>query len=46
MLLTEKQTHRLEEQNRESRSKPMGIWENDFQQKSQKHTVEKGKLLQ
>ena len=47
MVLTAKQTHGAVEQNRESRSKHVFMWANNFQQKkSQKHTVEKGKPLQ
>ena len=46
MVLAEKQTHGLEEQNQKSRSKPIFIWANNFLQKSRKHTVEKGEPLQ
>ena len=36
MILAEKRTHRPVEQNRESRSKPIFIWANNFQQKKPK----------
>ena len=36
IVLAAKQIHEPVEQNRESRSKPVFIWANNFQQKSQK----------
>ena len=46
MVLAEKQTHRLMEQNRELRNKPTCLWANNFWQRSQKPTIEKRKPLQ
>ena len=45
IVLAEKQTHGPVEKNQESRNKRIFIWANNFLQKSQKHTVEKGKPL-
>ena len=46
MVLAEKQTHKTMEQNWQPTNKPTNIWATNFQQRSQKHTVEKGKPLQ
>ena len=46
MVVAEKQTDKPVEQNRESQNKFMFIQANNYQQKSQKHTVQKGKPLQ
>ena len=41
-----KQTHRSMEQNLEPRNKPTHLWTADLRQRSQEHTMEKGKSLQ
>ena len=45
-VLTQKQTHKLMEQDREPRNRPMHIWSINLQQKGQEYTVGKRQSLQ